>query len=284
LKKLGINLGPHPIWSVSIDDLRVYTEIFDNPLVFLHYIEERMKASKLDIVETEDELDHLGLYLKHNLYTHYIQGVNAKGSVRWHGYRVDIDHFFSQKMSAPDKPCLLKQKMPARLEEILAFLGSSHKSGRRKLARTLLNCSGQWRNEITRTIDAELERQASSGKSQSFSLHGEPRITVFCWNSELENPDRHDALDHAQSIMLATNEPDRLLLQLSYRTGKLMDVIFDFLSLSIISPEDLTRLKSRAETLTQERLNKARLLPGGIGRNQLCPCGSGRKYKKCHGS
>ncbi|MFI5002155.1 MAG: SEC-C metal-binding domain-containing protein [Reyranellales bacterium] len=26
----------------------------------------------------------------------------------------------------------------------------------------------------------------------------------------------------------------------------------------------------------------ARNLPK-IGRNQLCPCGSGRKYKKCHG-
>ena len=22
----------------------------------------------------------------------------------------------------------------------------------------------------------------------------------------------------------------------------------------------------------------------GIGRNALCPCGSGKKYKKCHGS
>jgi uncharacterized protein YecA (UPF0149 family) len=21
-----------------------------------------------------------------------------------------------------------------------------------------------------------------------------------------------------------------------------------------------------------------------VGRNQLCPCGSGRKYKKCHGA
>ncbi len=22
---------------------------------------------------------------------------------------------------------------------------------------------------------------------------------------------------------------------------------------------------------------------GGVGRNDLCPCGSGQKYKKCHG-
>lgn len=284
LKKLGINLGPNPIWSISIDDLRVYTEIFDNPLIFLHYIEERMKASKLDIVETEDELDHLGLYLKHNLYTHYIQRMNAKGPIRWHGYRVDIDHFFSQKMTNPNIPCLLRQKMPDRLEEILAFLGNSHKSGRRKLASTLLNCSGQCRNEIARTIDEELDRQASSRKPRSFSLYGEVRITVCCWDTELGGPDPLHLVYQARTIMLATNDPDRLLLQLSYNNRKLVDVEYDFLLLAGIPSEDLAKLKSSAETLTQQRLHKARLVPGGIGRNQLCPCGSGRKYKQCHGS
>ncbi|NOS77661.1 MAG: preprotein translocase subunit SecA [Nitrospira sp.] len=283
LKKLGLDLGPHPVWSISIDDLRVYTELFDNPLVFLHFVEERMKASKLDIVETEDELDHLGLYLKHNLYTQYIQEINASGPVRWNGYRVDIDHFFNQRITDPKVPCSLRQKMPDRLEEILAFLGSSHKSGRRQLASTLLNCSGDWRNKIARIIDEELVRQASSKKPQSFSLHGEPRITVFCWHTESGSPNHQDAVDHVRSVMLATNEPDRLLLQLSYKQRKLVGIEHDFLSLAAIPPKDLVKLKSRAETLTQQRLNKARLLPKGVGRNQLCPCGSGKKYKKCHG-
>jgi uncharacterized protein YecA (UPF0149 family) len=25
-------------------------------------------------------------------------------------------------------------------------------------------------------------------------------------------------------------------------------------------------------------------VPGRIGRNDPCPCGSGKKYKKCHGA
>lgn len=210
--------------------------------------------------------------------------MNANGPVKWHGYRVDIDHFFSQKITDPKMHCSLRQKMPDRLEEILSFLGSSHKNRRRKLVSTLLNCSGDWRNRIARTIDEELERQASSKKLQAFSLHGEPRITVFCWHTELGSPDRQDAIDHARTIMLATNDPDRLLLQLSYSNGKIVDVEHDFLSLAAIPSEDLAKLKSRAEALIQQRLNKARLLPEGVGRNQLCPCGSGGKYKKCHGS
>jgi hypothetical protein len=282
-RKIGIDLGPRPIWSLSLNDLRVYTEIFDNPLVFLHFIEERVRASKLDILETEDELDHLGLYLKHNIYTHYIRGVGADGPVRWHGYRIDIDNFFTQKLTEPNIPCSLRQKMPDRIEEILAFLGSSNKVGRRKLASSLLNCSGKWRNEIASTIDEELKRQASSKKPQYFSLHGALRITVFCWHTELGRPDRQDAVNHARAIMLGTNEPDRLLLQLAYSNQKLMDVEYDFLSLAAIPPQDFAKLQSRAETLTQQRLIKAKLLPKGIGRNQLCPCGSLKKYKKCHG-
>lgn len=283
-KKLGIELGPRPTWSLSVDDLRVYTEIFDNPLLFLHFIEERMRAAKLDTLETEDELDHLGLYLKHNIYTHYLEGIGADGPVRWHGYRVDIDKFFTQRLTAPNTPCSLRQRMPERIEEILFFLGKSQKIGRRKLASSLLNCSGKWRNKIANAIDEELKRQFHSKKPQYFSIHGELRITVLCWQTELGMPDRQDAVAHARAIVIGTNEPDRLLLQLGYSDRKLVDIEYDFLSLGAIPAEDISQLKLRAETLTQQRLNKAQLHPTGIGRNQICPCGSGRKYKKCHGS
>ncbi|MGH6839587.1 MAG: SEC-C metal-binding domain-containing protein [Methylocella sp.] len=37
------------------------------------------------------------------------------------------------------------------------------------------------------------------------------------------------------------------------------------------------------ETLVREPAEK-RLAYGKVGRNQPCPCGSGRKYKHCHGA
>ncbi|HIB13207.1 MAG: hypothetical protein CL755_14660 [Chloroflexi bacterium] len=33
----------------------------------------------------------------------------------------------------------------------------------------------------------------------------------------------------------------------------------------------------------QEKRTFATQNPGKIGRNERCPCGSGRKYKRCHG-
>ncbi|RPH78212.1 MAG: hypothetical protein EHM80_10805, partial [Nitrospiraceae bacterium] len=44
LRKIGVNIGDQPVWSVSVDDLRVCADIFRNPLEFLHFVEQRMRA------------------------------------------------------------------------------------------------------------------------------------------------------------------------------------------------------------------------------------------------
>lgn len=69
LKGIGIDIGTAPTWSVSLDDLRVCSEVFTNPLIFLHYLENRIEASKNPNVNTNDELDHIGLYFEHNNYS-----------------------------------------------------------------------------------------------------------------------------------------------------------------------------------------------------------------------
>ena len=69
LRKIGVDVGDEPIWAISLDDLRIYKDISENPLIFLHYVEHRMQAFHSDIIQCDDELDHLGLYLAHNHYS-----------------------------------------------------------------------------------------------------------------------------------------------------------------------------------------------------------------------
>src|ERR1041384_920628 len=71
LRKIGVDVGLDPVWAISIDDLRVFSDVFDNPLSFLHFVEQRMAAFKTEVIQLEDELDHLGMYLKHNHYVTY---------------------------------------------------------------------------------------------------------------------------------------------------------------------------------------------------------------------
>ena len=77
LRKIGVNVGVEPIWAISLDDLRIYADIFENPLIFLHYVEQRMQAFRSDIIQYDDELDHLGLAIsKHNHYSTYAVGAS----------------------------------------------------------------------------------------------------------------------------------------------------------------------------------------------------------------
>ena len=121
LKTIGIDVGPQPIWSVSINDLRVYADVFDNPLVFLHFVEERMRAFNSVIIRTEDELDHLGLYLKHNIHTQHAKNLNPPGKLIWHGYRSGVDRYFAKKLHDPNTVSGLHQTMPRHLKDIVDF-------------------------------------------------------------------------------------------------------------------------------------------------------------------
>ena len=282
LKKIGVDIGAYPVWPISIDDLRVYTDIFDNPLVFLHFIEQRMLAFRSDLIKTDDELDHMGLYLKHNVYTQYVKNLNIDSIIHWHGYRSDIDSFFAKRITDPNTPCLLKQEMPTRLKEIIDFLSVSNIPGRRKVASLLLDCSGEWRNNIASGIDDVLNQQAITRKPKPLSTYGGIKITLFCWQKELLDRDEKLSLDHTLTSMIVTHDDVRQLIELIYDTnGTLVETHFKSLTLEGIPETELKQLEAKALTLKRQRIDKAKSQRGNIGRNDPCPCGSGKKYKKC---
>lgn len=97
---LGVNVGSIPIWSLAIDDLRVYAEVFSNQFEFLHYVEQRREAFSSTVLQLDDELDHLGLYLQHNHYTKHAAGMvnGTDAQLQFLGYRVDVDKYFSARM------------------------------------------------------------------------------------------------------------------------------------------------------------------------------------------
>lgn len=161
LKALGVNVGKYPVWSISIDDLRVYTDIFDDPLIFLHFVEQRMRAFKSDIIQTDDELDHVGLYIKHNIYTQYAEKLKGDGGaeISFVGYRAEVDKYFTHKLHEPSIPSPLNQEMPKFLIEIISILSAGDKLGKSRVASYLLDCGGSCRINIADSICQILENQ-----------------------------------------------------------------------------------------------------------------------------
>ena len=284
LHKIGVDVGTHPVWSISVDDLQVYADVFENPLLFLHYMEQRMSAFQSDAVACEDELDHLGLYLEHNHYSTYVEKMrDASGAdINFLGYRANLDKFFYERLNNPDVPCPLRQQIPTRILEVIQFLSRSSMAGRSELASYLLNLDGDWRENISSYIDDELNRQATTKKANPCSTHGTATLTVFCWRESCDVRDANLALDHARSVILITNEPQRLLLELIFTENcEIKDISWQWVDISEIPQDELPRLRADAEWLRQKRVAQAKSNVRKIGRNDQCPCGSGKKYKKC---
>ena len=82
--------------------------------------------------------------------------------------------------------------------------------------------------------------------------------------------------------MLVSQDKERLVLELSFDSAeRLIDVDFTILRFEDIPTFDFDKLKVLAERLRFTRIQKAEHFGRKIGRNDYCPCGSGKKYKRC---
>ena len=186
-----------------------------------------MQGFRSNVIRSDDELDHLGLYLKHNHFTTYAQEIHGDSDarIRFVGYRASIDKFFSERMLDPTTPCPLKQEIPPRILEIVEFLSRSNKPGRAEIAAFLLDIDAVRRTPVARNIDEELLRQPTTKRPMPFSMHAGVNLTVFCWTNASAQRRAPLALYHTRTVFLIHEESRRLLLELSYTdSGVLKDI------------------------------------------------------------
>ena len=283
LSKIGVETEDMPVWSVSLDDLRAFVDVFTSPLIFLHFIEQRMQATKSEAVECNDELDHLGLYLKHNHYVHYMESLSGPDGIalRLFGYRSELDRFFSERVKDPTITCWLGQEIPSRIGEVIELLTDGEKYGRSRVAAFLLDISTDWREILSSHIEEQL-KQLSVKRAAPYSSHGDVRLTLFCWKSPTSLRDADMALDHARAVALINSDENRLLLELTYGEDDVLeDASWQWVTANLIPEHSRSRLQAEAERLRNRRIKNVRASRGKIGRNDPCPCGSGKKWKKC---
>jgi hypothetical protein len=283
LGDIGLNVSRGPVWCVSIDDLRVYADLFRNHLSFLHFVEQRMRAGGSKAIDLDDEMDHLGMYLAHNDYVDLATDMarDPMTKLRFAGYKEKIDQFYSDRLRGLD-PEIPTQAMPERLREIIDFLSRSAVRERAELASMLLGLGQEFRDAMAAAIATQLSRTAAGGSTQAFSAYGDVAITFYTW-AHGTRVDSADAIEHTMAVMALHNEAERVLVEFRYGPGsELIGVDWHRVKIDALSPEKLARVRRRSEGLRKGRMATAAKQGGGkIGRNDDCPCGSGRKFKKC---
>ena len=284
IKTLGGGIQGHNNWTIGIDDLLVYTDFFKNPLQFLHFMEQRNKAYSSSLINPEDELDHLGLYLRHNCYVQYAEEMTEKKGVTrifWHGYREEIDKYYSNLLTQKNV-VVPTQKIPKLLEDIIKILAQKSDYGRAFASSKLLNMSSEARDEYVNSVNEIIDNTTKRERPLPFSLVGIVDITTLCHIAGINFSSLFDIKEHVYATMIIAGESNRMLIELFFSSErKLENVKVSLINIENLEDENRDRVETLAQKISHDRLIKALKIQKKISRNQFCPCGSGKKFKKC---
>jgi len=281
LKAVGIDVGPHAVWALSLDDLRVYANMFNNPLSFLHYVEQRLRAARTSLVDLNDEFDHFGLYLQHNDYARYAKEIagGKPTKLTFGGYREIVDDFHAAAFRGedPDPPM---QPVPPRLIAILEHLSKSCCRGRSGIAAFFLDMAGDLREEVENAIEIQLAGNRRLGRPRPASIEGDRAFTLFCWSPPLVR-DRDKAADFTRTAGVAHGQMSRMLIELMYDSdGRLIEVDWQEVGTAHLSASAMLSMQHDGAVLRHRRVETA-ASAGKLKVNGPCPCGSGLKFKRC---
>lgn len=144
----------HAFWSLSLDNLYAYAEIFRSPIIFCHYIEQRNKARLVSSLRAVDEYEEIGKYFYYNDYSQYVKENCKEDLVMISGLRDNIDKFFHDKMVSADKISPPEQaRLPGLYKKIFSCIEKSNELGKARIGSLLLNYDGEIRNSIAEDIN-----------------------------------------------------------------------------------------------------------------------------------
>lgn len=286
-------LGKHGYVSMSVDDLFVLKRILPTPGIFAHYMEVRQAVAGIKHAHLFDEFDHLGAYITKNRFDQDIAD-QLKGRdvsfVIWDGMSDIIDSsFMGENWESNPIPT---QNFPDEVLKLLGALDTTRTPGWLSAESFIRNFGEQARNNLAKVLsDLDKTIEQHPARYFAFALESQP---LFVWMQNSEHDIEWEKInDKASATALCIKSPDVFGVFIEVSKGgiynKAQHFKVDVPSVRIgenahvfddakrMSQRTITTYPSHREDTTEPRHTRK------IGRNEPCPCGSGKKYKRCHG-
>ncbi|MCU7204364.1 SEC-C metal-binding domain-containing protein [Turicibacter sp. TA25] len=274
--------------SIAVDDLMVYRDYFNSPLLFLHFLAQRRLATQEEKLFLNDELDHLGMYIKDNCYTLKMKQFPKDTRVQFIGYREELDDYFMKLYHPQLKVKKPLPNLPNLFLKIINYLEDNEVSNRSSIANYLLSFASDAKKDFCNNVEFVLKRQRQIGSQVIFNATGTGdflRYTCFVNQLNVLALPSNQKREYTLACLLWNKDPERYLIDLYFdEQGVFLKVDLKRYTAQDIHENELEKLKKYGESIARKRFEKYQMEnKSKIGRNQLCPCGSGRKYKKCCG-
>ena len=285
-KALDLEYQGEPVICISIDDLRTYRDLSNGVIEFFHFLTERKKAFYNPKLTLDDELDHFGMYLKHNQYHDITENFPKAHLNSFIGYRDELDKYLQLSFVDPErkieKP---KQKIPQFLKDILMDLEVKRKPGFVRTGLVFYSLSGEDKDKTNKSFLDFLDLQRKQRRIRpSVFLLNDVSISLIMRIPDIQP--NFFPKDYAIKNMFIQEKEECLLLDIFLdEKNKIKDVSFEWIKRENLNEEEVRQYKEKAKQLAEFRFyNQMKYRDKKkVGRNEKCLCGSGKKYKKCHG-
>ncbi|MCB5945842.1 YecA family protein [Acidocella sp. KAb 2-4] len=286
-------LGRHAFVSLSIDELFVLKRLLPTPGEFVHYMEVRQAVAGMRRAYLFDEFDHLGAYLKKNRFDQDIAEQLKGGKVNmliWDGMSDIVDRSFEGE-DWESRP-FPTQDFPEEVLKLLGALDATRARGWLSADSHIRDLGDEGRSNLAKML-SDLRQTLNQHPARYFALVGDSE-PLFVWLQQHDHQiDWTRVNDKASAVALA--------VKASSVIGVVAEVSADGTyheaqSFAVHVPTERTEENAhiyadaarmaqpaRGVKLSQPKHVVAPVKAKKPGRNVPCPCGSGIKYKKCHG-
>lgn len=286
-------LGKHGFVSMSIDDLFVLKRFLPTSGAFAHYMEVRQAVASIKHVLLFDEFDHLGAYITKNRFDQdSLEQLNSGKTdmLIWNGMSDIVDKHF-ERLNWETCP-VPAQFFPDEVCKLLEALGKTRAPGWLSADSYIRDYDNLTRKDLAKLL-SDFGRTLSQHPSRYFALAGDEQ-PLFVWMQSAAHKPEWDMInDKAIATALYTRSTDVISIFIEVNAAGIYSNAFHF---RVNVPEartdenahifeDAGRMGNSNRTMsldTSTTVVNAELIQK-VGRNEKCPCGSGKKYKKCHG-
>ena len=267
--------------------------LLPTPGSFAHYMEVRQAVAGIRRAHLFDEFDHLGAYLKKNRFDQDIADQLKGGKVNmlvWDGMSDIIDRSFEGEdwESGP----FPTQDFPEEAVKLLEALDVTRARGWLSVESHIRDLGEEGRNNLGKML-SEHRQTLGQHPARYFIVFGDSQ-PLFVWLQQHDYEiDWTKVNDKASAVALALKASNVIgvVAEVSangtYRRAQFLAV-----HIPTARTEESAHIYEDAERMAQRKRAVNLKQPASVirpvkskklGRNDPCPCGSGIKYKRCHG-